>query len=319
MSIYWCDREGNFPPPNCKFHIHPFFSAIDLPQKIERVEHLPTPASFKAIKHAFSPDQDQWMENVEKAIEMIRKKEIHKVVLARCLTLEFETALDPLAITASLKSRAQGAYLFCIQTPLFSFLGASPERLFARKGRIVESEAVAGTRKRGKSPFEDDQLKLQLLSSKKDLREFSYVQTYLQETLHPFCESSPSFTPLTVHSTQNVQHIYSKCRAHLKEGISDSHLLSALHPTPALCGLPKKKSFQLIHKLEPFERGLYGGAIGWSTPDSSDWLVGIRSCLIQGNTVKLYTGAGIVEGSDPMEEWEEMNQKLRLYAGILDH
>ncbi|HLI93964.1 MAG TPA: chorismate-binding protein, partial [Puia sp.] len=63
-------------------------------------------------------------------------------------------------------------------------------------------------------------------------------------------------------------------------------------------------------------RGLYGGAIGWSTQDASEWVVGIRSCFIQGKTATLFSGTGIVQGSDPISEWDELDQKLKLYDGI---
>lgn len=257
-----------------------------------------------------------WIAGVEKALELIRRKELEKVVLARTCTLELETAPDPFAIAAALKAKAQGAFVFCVQSETEAFLGATPERLFVRNNREILSEAIAGTRKRGKTKAEDEYLAAQLLSSEKDLREFSPVQAYLKNALSPLCIASLTFTPISIHQTQNVQHLYSKCSGKLNAAATDEVILQNLHPTPALCGTPKDKAFSVIRELEPFERGLYGGAIGWSTPEASEWIVGIRSCLIKGKTATLFSGTGIVEGSDPDEEWEELNQKLKLYEGI---
>ncbi len=271
------------------------------------------------MKKTFHPTFKAWKADIEKALDLIRRKELEKVVLGRTCVLELQEIPDPFAITAMLKEEAQGAFVFCAQMDTESFLGASPERLFSRKGKKLLSEAIAGTRPRGKHFFQDEKLRHDLLCSLKDLREFSPVQKYLQNALTPLCVSPLTFTPISIHRTRNVQHLYSRCSGVLQEDADDDAILSSLHPTPALCGTPTKKAYSLIQELEPFDRGLFGGAIGWTTPEESEWIVGIRSCLIKGKTATLFSGTGIVEGSDPVEEWEELNQKLKLYDRILAH
>lgn len=317
-NLYWADREGNPPHAHCTFHFRPFDSGIDFSFSPEYVA-LPPPCSFKVLKKTYFPSYKVWKSGVQKALDCIRRKELEKVVLSRICVLELASPPDPFAIAAALKQKAQGAFVFCMQTHSESFLGASPERLFIRKDRKLISEAIAGTRPRGKTLVQDERLRKALLESAKDLREFSPVQTYLQSALSPLCVNPLSFTPISVHQTQNVQHLYSRCSGTLKKAVTDEEILSSLHPTPALCGMPTKKAYSLIQELEPFDRGLFGGAIGWTTPESSEWIVGIRSCLIKGNTATLFSGTGIVEGSDPEEEWEELNQKIKLYDRILDH
>lgn len=102
----------------------------------------------------------------------------------------------------------------------------------------------------------------------------------------------------------------------LKKGVTDREIIAHIHPTPALCGVPQQTAFQWIQTLEPFERGLYGGLIGWSTEKESEWTVAIRCCRLQGRFAFLYAGTGIVEGSDPEAEWEELNLKMGLYEEI---
>jgi menaquinone-specific isochorismate synthase len=282
-----------------------------------QIDSLPPPARLiPVLRRTFSPDQTGWDERVEKALSKIQTKDLQKVVLARTCILELHEAPNPFAIAAALKQKAEGAFIFCIETPRGSFLGASPERLFSRSGKTIFSEAMAGTRKRGKTSEEDAFLESELLNSETDRREIKPVQDYLRAALSPFCETCPSFTPLSIHRTQNVQHLYSRCSAFLKESISDAEIASLLHPTPALAGSPQGKALSLIQELEPFDRGLYGGAIGWSTPAASEWIVGIRSCFLQGKTATLFSGTGIVEGSNAVDEWDELNQKIKLYDGI---
>ncbi len=240
-------------------------------------------------------------------------------MLARICTLELEAAPDPFAMVAALKQKSEGAFVFCVQSEGEAFLGATPERLFRRTEQQIQSEAMAGTRPRGKTMNEDHSFGEELLSNGKLLREFLPVQNYLQKTLAPFCSAPLSFSPISIHKTQNVQHLYSSCTGELKQGTMDEEIVYRLHPTPALCGIPKEKAFSVIQELEPFERGLYGGTIGWTTEHASEWIVGIRSCRIKGKIATLFSGTGIVEGSQPEEEWEELNQKIKLYDGILDY
>lgn len=318
MKIYWSDREGNAPPADCTFSFRPFSSVIGAQPYIQQKE-LPKPISVKALRQTYLPSREEWTRGVNKALDLIRKGELQKVVLARICRLELDHIPNPFAIAASLKQKAQGAFVFCMQSGSQAFLGATPERLFFRKERKIISEAVAGTRKRGNDPIEDEKLQQELLRSAKDLREFSPVQSYLQNALSPLCLKPLNFTPISVHQTKNVQHLYSKCTGDLKREVTDEEILTNLHPTPALCGTPKQKAFSFIHELEPFDRGLYGGALGWQTPEASEWIVGIRSCHLEGNIATLFSGTGIVEGSNPDDEWDELNQKLKLYEGILDY
>lgn len=315
MKFFWSDRDGNPAPANCTFHVKPFAPGKELSCTNQQIE-LPPPINVKVLKRAFSPSREMWIEGVEKALELMKRGELEKVVLARTCTLELESAPDPFAIAAALKQKAHGAFVFCIQTETEAFLGATPERLYTRNHRHILSEAVAGTRRRGKTIEEDDQLARELLDSEKDLREFYPVKAYLQKSLSPLCVEPLSFTPIFIHQTHNVQHLCSRCSGELRETIKEEEILGKIHPTPALCGTPKQKAFSVIREIEPFHRGLYGGAIGWTTPEASEWVVGIRSCLLKGKTATLFTGTGIVVGSDPEEEWDELNQKLKLYEDI---
>ena len=105
-------------------------------------------------------------------------------------------------------------------------------------------------------------------------------------------------------------------RGTLKDGVTDAGLLEALHPTPAVGGYPRDRALGEIRDLEPFDRGWYAGPVGWIGAEASEFAVGIRSGLVRGRTLDLYSGAGIVAGSVPDEEWAEIEQKIGDFTGM---
>jgi len=314
-KIFWRSKENELPPSDADFFIQPF-RGERIPFKPEILSSLPLPSlPIPVISRVDSPTKKEWICAVEKALLQIKQGLLQKVVLARQTTFTFAEAPDPFQVLAALEKKAKGAALFCLQFDRnTSFLGASPERLFQRKGKEILFDAIAGTREKG--PEMGPEMGQELLSSEKDLREFQFVQDYLDETLHPFCREQLTFSKLALHNSANVQHLFSQGKGVLNEETSDRDLLEKLHPTPAVCGTPKKLATEWIQAEEPFDRNFYSGVIGWSTQDSSDWTVAIRSCFLTNKTAQLYTGTGIVAGSDPEKEWDELEAKLALYEEI---
>lgn len=251
-----------------------------------------------------TPSYDQWCQNVEKALSSIQQKSFRKVVLARKTVLHCASPVDPFALAAWLQGeRSQGAHLFALQEGSFGFVGATPELLFRREKNVLESMALAGTKKKNETrPF-----------SEKEKEEWEWVKDHIEKTLSPFCQIPFLFSSPFVHTTFSVKHLCATGKATLSEKFSDRALLKALHPTPALLGAPKEEALSFLQKEEPFSRGLYGGVIGWEGEESSEWFVAIRCCSIRGSHVALYAGAGIVAGSDPKAEWEELNAKEGLF------
>lgn len=312
MSVFWSKPF----PPNAIFSVHPFMPNTSSPfSSSQQFAALPSPRPISIRSRRFLPDKKDWTLMVKKALEEIEKANLEKIVLARVAIYECTKPPDPFALAALLQSHSANATVFCFSTEDRAFLGATPELLFSRQNNCIETVAMAGTRKRGNTAQADKKLEQELLQSPKDLHEWSFIPRHFQNVLAPLCTTPLTFSPLCVYKTPTVQHLYSHCRATLKP-LSDTEILQKLHPTPALCGTPTDAALSLICELEPFDRGLYGGTIGWTAPEASEYHVAIRSCFISGNTLYLYSGTGIVAGSHPHAEWEELNHKLKLFEGF---
>lgn len=268
------------------------------------------------------PDRAQWDGLIDRALESFADHRLEKVVLARETEFHFDTndMLEPIALLRRLVRRTMNSYTFCFHpTATRAFLGASPERLFHRNNVYLQSEALAGTRPRGNSDAADEALGNELLGSDKDLREHRFVVRTLREHFQRFCtafncDESPSLMRL-----RNCQHLYTAMEGILKQHDMDASLLRAFHPTPAVGGVPRQRALDWLAEHEPFDRGVYAAPVGWVGFDEAEFCVGIRSGLIEGNTLALYSGAGIVPGSSAEAEWNEIENKMSNFLEALEN
>jgi menaquinone-specific isochorismate synthase len=272
----------------------------------EEVPTLPKPVSRK--NH---PDEEGWRANLEAALEAFKPGVYEKVVLARKATFEFAKPVNAAVLLQALRKNTAPCFHFLFQPQAQSgFLGASPERLYRRDGDVIRTEAIAGSRTRGDSPGEDAALSRELLTSEKDLREHGYVVDGIGNSLGPLCGFLRAGEAPAVLRLPRCQHLITTFKGKLRKGVRDSELLEKLHPTPAVGGFPTERALRDITRLEPFDRGWYAGPLGWIAKDSSQFVVGIRSGLTEGNKLHLFSGAGIVDGSVPEKEWEEIENKI---------
>ncbi|MDQ4128204.1 MAG: isochorismate synthase [Actinomycetota bacterium] len=282
---------------------------------------LPQDASDDALPEPLSrmerPDQPGWRENIEHALRLFSEGRLGKVVLARRAEFGFAEDLDATLLAERLEAATPGCFHFYAEPEDgVAFLGASPERLFRREGRLIESEAVAGTRPRGASSADDDGLRDDLLHSEKDLSEHAYVRAGVEAALESLCEELEVEEGVSEMKLARGRHLRSKVRGTIREGVTDAELLDALHPTPAVGGHPRGEALEEIRAAEPFDRGHYAGPIGWIGADAAEFAVGIRSGLVRGRTLALFSGAGIVAGSVPDQEWAEIEQKIGDFTKI---
>ncbi|HVW22653.1 MAG TPA: isochorismate synthase [Opitutaceae bacterium] len=256
---------------------------------------------------------------VARALERIGAGRLEKVVLARAKELRTGQALHPLEALNGLRQRFADCYAFSVANGRGeSFIGASPERLLRADGQALLSEALAGSAGRGATASADAALAGALRRDDKERREHRLVVESiagaLQELgLRPEFPAEPALRRLA-----NVQHLHTPVRAARPPGLRLLDVLGRLHPTAAVGGAPRAAALAGIREWEPFPRGLYAGALGWiDAADRGEFLVGLRSALIEGERATLYAGAGIVAGSAPEKELAETEMKFQVMQQAL--
>jgi menaquinone-specific isochorismate synthase len=250
---------------------------------------------------------------VKSALELIKNDRISKIVLAHCLEVSTSQKISVIECLSKLRDRHSDCYIFAANNGKGQvFLGASPERLISIQNRQLIADALAGSAPRGKTPIQDAEFANLLLSSEKERREHHAVLEFITDSLQKL-GLTPQAAPVPqILALANIQHIWTPIKAQITQKVHPLQIISLLHPTPAVAGTPTPIACQYIRQFEPFERGLYAAPLGWiDSQGDAEFIVGIRSALIEGDRAKLYAGAGIVAGSDPDQEFAEIQLKLQ--------
>jgi menaquinone-specific isochorismate synthase len=255
---------------------------------------------------------DWFRDSVRAATGAIDAGEFEKIVLARSKDLLAGAAFDPPEVLNGLRARFPNCFAFSIGNGEGSaFIGASPETLIRARGGRLETEALAGSASRGKTAAEDAALATELLRSDKDLREHTLVLDSIRRRLARCGIAMDEPGKPRVRQLSNVQHLLTPVTAALPSGTELLRVVGELHPTPAVGGTPREAAVRRIAQLEPFDRGLYAGALGWvDHRGDGEFFVGIRSAVVEGPKARLFAGAGIVRGSNPDSEFEETDLKF---------
>ncbi len=295
---------------------------VDLARIERELGSFAKPLQPRVVEPALLRESDgdgeaQWSRAVRTGLERIRAGALRKIVLARTRCYAASGELDPTAVLTRLASRELRGFRFLVEVgPGQAFLGVTPERLVSRSGRTARSEAVAGTRPRGVDGVADRLLGESLISSAKDRREQALVVERVREALTACATSLRIDAEPRLLRLAYVQHLATRIVADLRPDVSDVDLVRALHPTPAVAGAPVMQAIEALRAFEPFDRGLYAGPVGVVSRDGAEIAVAIRSALISGDRLTAFAGAGIVEGSDPAEEWRETGHKLLAFERL---
>ncbi len=270
------------------------------------------------LKRRDYPDKQGWISNIKGALSMFRNKQLRKIVLARKSTFDFARRLNPIEILQQMQATGQNSFQFYIQPRKWvAFIGSSPERLFSRSHRKLASEAMAGTRRRGSTPAEDQQLEHNLLESNKDAHEHRLVLESLRRSFGNLCTSVDEHDKVSVRKLGTLQHLFAAIQGILGRDVDNGQILDRLHPTPAVGGSPRREAMRHIAELEPFDRGWYAGPVGWVSKNAAEFCVAIRSAQVVRNRLNVYAGAGIVPGSEPEKEWDEIENKIAAFLNAI--
>ncbi len=256
---------------------------------------------------------------VAAALARIGDGAFEKIVLARAVDLQADAPLHPLQVLDGLRQRFPDCFSFSVANGQGdSFIGASPERLVRVSRGVLEADVLAGTIRRGRGAVEDALLGANLLASEKDRHEHAVVLDSMKRRLGQLGLAVVHATEPVLRKLANLQHLHTPVRAALPERVRLLDTLSVLHPTPAVGGSPRDRAIGEIRGLEGFDRGLYAGALGWmNARGGGEFMVGIRSALVRGDTARVYAGAGIVAGSTPDKEFAETELKFRALMDAL--
>ncbi len=317
------DSNGSFLWVHLAQNIEGASTTQELFDLLDRLKFPSGPRLFDSqrisiVKRNDAPNLVDWSHSVEAALSQIRASHCEKIVLARQSHFQLNKSPDPFDLLNQLRQQAPHAYHFGWQDSQGpAFLSITPERLFKRKRQNLESEALAGTRPRGQNAYHDEQLTHELFHDTKEVREHLVVLRFMEERFSDHCRVVERLSHLEPLRLKHVQHLQSRLQGRLLDEVTDAQLLSSLHPTPAVCGLPQIVARTQINNLESFDRGWYAGPVGYVSKQQSEFAVGIRSGVLEGDSLTVYTGAGIVEGSDPDREWQELDHKLRSWEALL--
>ena len=257
------------------------------------------------------PEPD-WKELVGRAVSSIRQGAYAKIVLAR--EAEVTNGIFDLTQTLqNLRESYSNACIFAFQRGEQAFIGATPERLvYAQDGKL-HTAALAGSAPRGANAEEDRRLGCELLRSPKNRGEHEIVIAMLRDSLARLCSRVWVADTPELLRLKNIQHLQTAIVGELLPGRTLLEALHILHPTPAVGGTPTDAALSFIREHENLDRGWYAGPLGWiDLRGNGEFVVALRSALLEKHRATLFAGCGIVKDSDPEAEYAESCLKLQV-------
>lgn len=275
----------------------------------DAVAASPLGAEYRLSLHPGALPPDAYRDAVRSAVGRILSGSLEKVVLARDLVGHVPAGADLRRVLLELALGYPDTWTFAVD----GHLGSSPETLVRVYGGDVTARVLAGSHARGADAEADAAAALELATSSKDLDEHRFAVESVLRALRPH---GPGITATELPFTlklPNLWHLASDVHGRLSDGSGALDLVAALHPTAAVAGTPTRAALDLIRELEPFDRGRYGGAVGWvDQAGDGKWAISLRSAEVDADgTLTAFAGAGIVAESDPDRELAETKLKFR--------
>lgn len=292
--------------------------AFSRPEKQRSARYAAPLEAMEVVERREIPEQDAFLAMVERAAALTATPEVDKVVLSRLIDITTRDRVDSGALMERLI--AQNPASFNFHVPLSDggvLLGASPELLLRKEGQHFSSLPLAGSARRQPDDVLDREAGNRLLASGKDRHEHELVTQAMKSVLGP--RSSQLSLPESPQliTTPTLWHLATPIAGTALAEENAMSLACLLHPTPALSGFPHQAAKRLIAELEPFDRQLFGGIVGWCDDEGNgEWVVTIRCARLQQRTLRLFAGAGIVPASSPLGEWRETGVKLTTMLNV---
>ncbi|POP43451.1 isochorismate synthase EntC [Superficieibacter electus] len=264
------------------------------------------------------PEQEAFMAMVARAAALTATPEVDKVVLSRLIDIATDAPVDSGELLERLIAQNPASYNFHL--PLSDggvLLGASPELLLRKEGTQFSSLPLAGSARRQPDDVLDREAGNKLLASEKDRHEHDLVTQAMKTVLAPRSRHLTLPGSPQLITTPTLWHLGTPITGECDTRENALSLACLLHPTPALSGFPHQVAKKIIAELEPFNRELFGGIVGWCDDEGNgEWVVTIRCARLHQNHIRLFAGAGIVPASSPVAEWRETGTKLSTMLNV---
>lgn len=255
-----------------------------------------------------------WRDAVQATLADIEAGIVSKVVLARAARIRADAPWARLHVARRLRAAHPEATVFLVGRGRKALVGATPERLAWLREGVLRTAAVAGTAAPSAPGGAADRA---FLSDPKERREHAIVVEHVRGRLDRVATGVQVPAEPEILSTPTLRHLHTPIRARLREGVGLLDVCDALHPTPAVCGLPRGEALSAVRAREEVERGWYAGGIGWTDASGGEVVVPLRAALLEGREALLFAGAGIVAGSSWEAELEEVRLKMRVVQAAL--
>lgn len=277
------------------------------------------PPQLRLTAQQAIPEKPQFMTMVERAAALTATPEVSKVVLSRLIDITTADAPDRNQLLNRLVALNPASYNFHV--PLAdgsALIGASPELLLRKQQNQFYSLPLAGSARRHPDSTEDKRVGDRLLNSSKDRHEHQLVTQAMRQILHGRSQRLQVPETPELITTPTLWHLATAITGETcAEQENALSLACLLHPTPALSGFPHTVARQLIAELEPFDRELFGGIVGWCDDrGNGEWAVAIRCARLKDNQIRCFAGAGIVPASVAESEWHETGVKLSTMLNV---
>jgi menaquinone-specific isochorismate synthase len=255
---------------------------------------------------------DDWTAYIDAIHRAIASGEYQKIVAARRCVVELDRKLEDTGFMARVFAAYPDCTHFAIRRDHSTFLGATPETLFRKRGLRLETHALAGTTRISEDPGTESSRDVAALqSSQKDLAEHALVVQRIASELEPLSTNLEYASTPSTRQVRNLIHLQTPISGHLREGTTVFDLLAALHPTPAIGGFPAREAVDWLVQNEPLERGWYAGVVGWiDAAGDGEFAVAIRCGVLTPTRAYIYAGAGIVAASNAAAEYAETAGKM---------
>jgi isochorismate synthase len=261
----------------------------------------------------------EWARQVGAALDAIEQGRVEKVVLSRRQKLVADHPFSSKDLLVNLIDGDSKGTVFLYRYGDVFFCGCTPELLVRKRGEDIASMCLAGTIGAGRTEEDRARLAGELLHDRKNLREHAFVVDFMRQVISRNCHEVSIPADPDIKSLRHVQHLHTPVAAKLMEGRSMQDLVGQLHPTPALSGSPVGEALMLIRCIESFNRGLFGGAVGFVNGEGDgEFSVAIRSGVFDGELGWVYAGCGIVKDSNAVSEFDEIDMKLKTVLSAFD-